>query len=119
MQIRLVVEGVCKQIQCRLLTSKLERLAGDRGPGSFRSPEFVAAELDLGVVLADLAKIEYAVGREECAEQSQARAEQIYNALLRFLPRSELGDPERTAMQVRLARLERALAKLQDRQAAA
>lgn len=114
MRIRLAVERLQKEIQLRIVRSRLERMAGDRGPDSYRTPEFLAMEVELGVVLAELARVEYESSREETAERRHSRAEQIYTALYRFLPHASLEDAQRTKLEDRLRRLQQTLASLQD-----
>jgi hypothetical protein len=115
MQIRLVVAEFRRRWECRILSRRLDRMAGDGGPDSFRTPEFLAAEVELGLALALWAEAQYAIGYAECAALSHARAEQIYTALGRFLPRAQLGERERMVIERRCDKLRQALASLQNR----
>lgn len=115
MQIRLVVAEFRRRCECRLLSRRLDRMAGDGGPDSFRTPEFLAAEVELGIALARWAESQYAIGHTECAALSHARAEQIYTALGRFLPKAQLGERERMVIERRCDKLRQALASLQNR----
>lgn len=114
MRIRLVVAEFRRRMECRVLSSRLDRMAGDCGPDSFRAPEFLAAEIELGIALARLAEVEYEIGDGEAAERCHSRAEQIYTALFRFLPKAQLDGRERTVIEKRFDRLRRALASLQN-----
>ena len=112
MRIRLTVEKLCRQIRSRLLTSKLERMAGEMGPGSFRTPEFLDAEMRLGLALAGLAAVEFESGGREAGQRVFDRAEQIYTALRRCLPGADLDAADRGALERRMARLETAMARV-------
>lgn len=114
MRIRLVIAEFRRRMECRMLSSRLDRMAGDCGPESFRSPEFLAAEIELGIALAKLAEVEYEIGRGEPAGRCHSRAEQIYTALFRFLPNAQLAGEERMVIEKRFDRLRRALASLQN-----
>lgn len=112
MRIGLAVERLCARLRSRVLSSKLERMAGDLGPVSFRTPEFLNAELKLAVALAGLAEIEYEIGEAEAAERCYDRAEQIFTALRRFLPHADLDPVDREILERRMERLREAMARL-------
>jgi hypothetical protein len=112
MKIRLAVERTCRRIRARLLTSRLERMAGELGPVSFRTPEFLDAEMRLGLALARLAEVEFGTGETEEAGRAFDRAEQIYTALRRFLPHAELEEADREAMERGMERLRAAVSRL-------
>jgi hypothetical protein len=113
MQIRLVVAEFRRRWECRLLSRQLDRMAGDRGPDSYRTPEFLAAEVELGIALARWAEAQYAIGQSD-ADASHARAEQICTALVRFLPKAQLEERERMVIEKRFEALRQALARLQN-----
>lgn len=115
MQIALVVAEFRRRIQCRLVSRRLDRMAGNQGPESYRTSEFLAAEVELAIALALWAETLYAIQSPEEANSAHARAEQIYTALVRFLPRAELGPRERMVIEKRFERLHQALASLQNR----
>jgi hypothetical protein len=119
MRIRLTVEKVCGLIRSRLLESRLERLAEELGPESFRTPEFLGTEVKLGLALGRLAEVEYETGDERAAERAFDRAEQIHTALRRFLPHAELDEDERLTMEQGMERLGIALERLAGRATAA
>jgi hypothetical protein len=116
---RLAVARICGRVQVRLLASKLEQLAGELGPGSFRTPEFLDTEMRLALSLGRLAEVEYETGAPEPAERAFDRAEQIYTALRRFLPRAELNEADRRAMELGMERLKAAVERLAGRAIAA
>jgi hypothetical protein len=108
MRIGFIVNAIKKHIRSRVLAARLDRIGG-RDSGSF---DFLKTELELGLVLASLAGIEYGEGHEKAAQRSHSRAEQIYTALLRFLPRAQLNEDERAGLEAELDKLQEALTKL-------
>jgi hypothetical protein len=119
MRIRLTVEKVCGRVKSRLLASRLERLAEELGPGSFRTPEFLDTEMKLALALGRLAEVGYETGDVHAAERAFERAEQIYTALRRFLPHAELHPNERRALELGMERLGVAMERLAGRATAA
>ena len=119
MRIRLTVERVCGRVKARLLASRLEQLAAELGPGSFGTPEFLDTEMRLALALGRLAEVEYETGAPEPAERAFDRAEKIYTALRRFLPRAELNEADRRAMELGMERLKAAVERLAGRAIAA
>ncbi|HUB34142.1 MAG TPA: hypothetical protein VMA31_13970 [Bryobacteraceae bacterium] len=113
MQIRLAVAEFRRRWECRLLSRQLDRMAGDRGPDSYRTPEFLAAEVEFGIALARWAEAQYAIGHND-APSSHSRAEQIYTALVRFLPKAQLDERERMVIERRFESLRQGLARLQN-----
>ena len=118
MRIQLVIEQILRHLQCRHLRSRLDRMAGDLGPGSFRAPKFLETEAELGLMWARLAEIECQMGRREASEQAESRAGQIHTALCRFLQQAELGRRERERLQAKLEDIKEILSKIPDRYAA-
>jgi hypothetical protein len=112
MRIHTLAKRFCRHCYSRLLSARLERLGLERGPASFRSSDFLATEIRLGLNLAELARIEYELNHPESAGRAQARAEQIHLALWRFLPHAVLDDGDRAALNRRLERLTLAMARL-------
>ena len=108
MRISFIVNAIKKHIRSRVLAAKLDRM-GDLDSGSF---DFLKTELELALVLASLAGIEYGEGHEKAAQRLHSRAEQIYTALLRFLPRAQLNEHERAVLETELDKLQEALTKL-------
>jgi hypothetical protein len=116
---RFAVARICRRVQARLLASKLEQMAGELGPGSFRAPEFLDTEMRLALALGRLAEVEFETGASKAAERAFDRAEQIYTALRRFLPRAELNETDRRTMELGMERLKLAVERLAGRATAA
>jgi hypothetical protein len=107
------------RLQAQLFASKLERLAAELGPVSFRTSEFLEAEMRLALALGRVAEVEYETGASDAAGRAFDRAEQIYTALRRFLPRVELNQTDRRAMDLGMERLRIAVERLAGRATAA
>jgi hypothetical protein len=119
MRVRLTVERVCCRLQSRVLASRLEQLAQELGPVSFRTPDFLATEMRLALALGRLAEVEYESGDAESAGRAFDRVEHIYTALRRFLPHAELGEAERMGLNSGMERLRIAVERLAGRATAA
>ncbi len=105
MRMRLTVERLWGQVQARLLATKLDRLAEELGPVSFRTPDFLGTEMRLALALGRLAAIEFETGEAGPAGRAFDRAEQIYMALRRFLPHAQLDESTRREMDSGMERL--------------
>ena len=119
MRMRLTVERLWGRVRARLLASKLDRLAEELGPVSFRTPDFLDAEMRLALALGRLAEVEYESGEAGAAARAFDRAEQIYIALRRFLPHAELDDVVRRDMELGMEQLRIAVEGLAGRATAA
>lgn len=105
MRMRMTLERLWGQVQARLLATKLNRLAEELGPVSFRTPDFLGTEMRLALALGRLAEIEYETGEAGPAARAFDRAEQIYIALRRFLPHAELDEATRRELECGMERL--------------
>jgi hypothetical protein len=87
-------------------------MAAELGPASYRTPEFLNAEMKVALALAALAEIEYEIGETAAAERAYGRADQIYTALRRFLPHADLDAIDRRTLDRRMERLRSAMVKV-------
>ena len=112
MGIRLEVERIRLRLQAQVLAARLDRMAGERGAVSFRTPEFLDVETRLGLSLAGLASIEFQAGDVSTGGRAFEQAEQIFVALRRFLPQVELEERDRSTLELRMQRLMAAVTQM-------
>ena len=119
MRIHIRAERFLRRLHTRILADRLEQIAAEHGPASFRSTAFLDTELKLGLALAALAEIECGLNDGDASASALERAEQIHTALRRFLPHADLEAAVRATLEARLERLGFKLARLSGRAVAA